>query len=237
LRERFTSALAHDLRNPLSIASTASQYLLLKYQYENPEQTRLLHKILESIQRIDEMISNLLDASRIQAGQPLLLVINECDLHEIVEKAVEDLVLVCGDRLILRAHDEVRGFWDGNGMRRVVDNLVINAFKYGSPDMPITVTLGESDDHVRLAVHNYGRPLSEVEKSTLFGLFQRTGAAERGDKQGWGIGLTVVKGIVESQGGRTCVESSTSAGTTFTVTLPRDARPFASQSVKEKQSS
>jgi signal transduction histidine kinase len=109
---------------------------------------------------------------------------------------------------------------------------VTNAFKYGSPGTPITVTLEQRDDRLKLAVHNYGRVLSEVEKGSLFELFQRSPTAETSGTQGWGIGLAVVKGIVESHGGAISVESEPNAGTVFAIDLPQDARPFLEQQTK-----
>lgn len=228
LRERVTSALAHDLRTPLSIASMASQ-LLLKQHLGNKEQSKLLHKIIESLDRVDGMIFDLLDASRIQAGHALFVSIEECDLHQVVEKTIEDLMLAHGNRIILRAQEEVKGYWNRDGLRRALENLVINSIKYGSPQAPVTVTLDQSDEQVRLAVHNYGRTLSQLEKSTFFNLFQRGGVVGVSGKQGWGIGLTVVKGIVESHGGEISVKSTESEGTTFILTLPKDVRPVLGQ--------
>jgi PAS domain S-box-containing protein len=225
LRERFTNALAHDLRSPLSTALMAAQFVH-RFKPEDAQRDHLLQTIVSALRRVDEMVENLLDASLLEAGQSLPLAASSCDLHAIVERTIGDLALVHGKRVIVRGAGETRGWWSGDGLRRVLENLVTNAFKYGAPDTPITVVLEHGADGPRLGVHNYGRALSEVEKQKLFQLFQRTETARVSGQQGWGIGLAVVKGIVESHGGTVAVDSEPAAGTTFTVALPWDSRPF-----------
>lgn len=225
LRERFMNTLAHDLRNPLATAAMAAQFLF-RFKPENGQRDHLLQTIIASLRRVDEMTENLLDASLLEAGQSLPLKAGPCDLRAIVERTVGDLALVHGDRIIVRGIHEAYGCWSSDGLHRILENLVTNAFKYGAPDTPVTVTLERGDDGPGLAVHNYGRPLGEAEKQTLFELFQRSGSAKVSGQQGWGIGLAVVKGIVESHGGHVAVESEAGAGTTFTIRLPWDSRPF-----------
>lgn len=223
LRERLTNTLAHDLRTPLSTASMAAQILLRSRENES-QREQLLKRAVASLERVDEMIKDMLDASVLRSGQTLAVSMAECDLHLLAHHVVADLAVVHGQRVALRAQEALLGFWSSDGLRRVIENLVVNALKYGSPDTAVTVTLTRTGEGARLAVHNYGRPLSEVEKSSLFQLFHRTPSAETGSAQGWGIGLAVVKGIVDAHHGRIGLESSALAGTTFTVDLPIDAR-------------
>jgi signal transduction histidine kinase len=105
-----------------------------------------------------------------------------------------------------------------------MENLISNAIKYGAADSPVTVTLQDLSDKVRISVHNFGNPLSDDERTRIFDQFKRSKAAEASGKKGWGIGLTIVRGLTEAHGGSITVESSQETGTTFAVTLPRDAR-------------
>jgi signal transduction histidine kinase len=103
-----------------------------------------------------------------------------------------------------------------------VENLATNAVKYSTPDTAITITIQQSDSKVILSVHNQGNPIALNEQDTLFQQFRRKKSAET--QVGWGLGLTVVKGITESHSGTVRIESSDEKGTSFIIELPRDAR-------------
>lgn len=110
-------------------------------------------------------------------------------------------------------------------MRRVLENLCNNAVKYGAHEHPITVTLKQLESgQALLSVHNWGAPIAAEDQATLFEPYRRTKAAQRGEQRGWGLGLTLVKGLVEAQHGTVKVESTEASGTTFTVILPIDVR-------------
>lgn len=224
LRERFVAALTHDLRTPLTAAKLCAE-LMLRKSDEPGNTQRLSSRIVDNIDRADTMIRNLLDANRIQAGEKLPLKISECDMLDSIRDAVQDLATIHGDRVYLKSGSTgVRGYWDCDGLRRIVDNLCNNAFKYGSPIKPVTVGLKDLGEQVEISVHNYGTPLSAHETEQLFGLFQRSAAARKSGQQGWGLGLTLVRGVAEAHGGAARVESSAEAGTTFFVLLPKDSR-------------
>jgi signal transduction histidine kinase len=110
-------------------------------------------------------------------------------------------------------------------MRRAVENLLTNAAKYSPPESTITISL--SSDHgsrMRLAIHNEGAPLSAEEQARIFRPFERGSSAEQSGKRGWGIGLTLVQGIVDAHGGTVQVDSTPAGGTTFTIINPMDSR-------------
>jgi PAS domain S-box-containing protein len=136
--------------------------------------------------------------------------------------SIASLQLVYGDRFILRAPLEVRGNWDAEALRRVAENLVVNAVKYGDAEQKVTISLHAEGPVAQFSVHNFGNPLSEAERKRVFQQFGRTRSAEESGKAGWGLGLTLVKGIAEAHGGTVEVASDT-RGTTFTVSLPLDS--------------
>jgi two-component system OmpR family sensor kinase len=111
-------------------------------------------------------------------------------------------------------------------MRRALENLLSNAGKYSYPGSAIRITLRNEDNQMCLSVHNQGAALSAEEQARIFQPFERGTAAEQGAQQGWGIGLTLVQGIVDTHGGKISVESTPGGGTTFTVKNPMDSRPF-----------
>jgi len=106
----------------------------------------------------------------------------------------------------------------------VLDNLLSNAVKYGERGGVITIRLRRVDDRMLLCVHNFGTLIPGEELALLFHPFHRTSDAKATGQRGWGLGLTLVRGIVEAHHGVVKVESYPKEGTTFTADLPIDAR-------------
>lgn len=226
LREQFVATLTHDLRTPLTAAKMGAQFILRRP--ENVEKNQQLAvKIIRSIDRMDQMVRDLLDASRIRAGESLALTMNPCDLREVALMTLRELGAAYGDRFMLETdRDSISGYWNEDGLRRVIENLASNAVKYGFPQQLITVSLKQTEETAQIIVHNFGNPIAAEEQQSLFEPFQRSHTAQNGSKKGWGLGLTLVKGVVEAHGGYVNVTSSESEGTRFIVTLPKDSRPF-----------
>jgi signal transduction histidine kinase len=187
---------------------------------------RLVDQILKSISRSDRMIHDLLDAHRIRAGKRLPLEIVSYRMNDLVGEVVEEMKSLHGDRFVIRTEPNVKGFWSWDGMRRVLENLLSNAVKYSEPVSPITISVKVASGlKMMLSVHNSGPALSPEEQARIFRPFERGKSAERSGKTGWGIGLTLVQGIIHAHGGAVSVES-TSSGTTFLVENPLDSRRF-----------
>jgi signal transduction histidine kinase len=223
LRERFVATLTHDLRTPLTAAKMSTQ--LLARKSDDPAVIQMISgRIADNINRADQMIRDLLDANRLRAGEKLPIQINACDLNQIASEVLEELSTLHGDRFVLHASSHIEGYWSGSGMRRILENLCNNAIKYGAPYRPIMITLKSMDQNVEISVHNEGSPISPEDQNTLFQPYRRTESAQIGKQRGWGLGLTLVRGIAEAHGGWVKVESSVSEGTTFSVQLPIDAR-------------
>lgn len=226
LRDAFVATLTHDLRTPLTAARMSAQ--LIARKPENVDNTRkLAGRIMANCERMDTMIRNLLDAGRIKAGEPIRVEIAECDLTEIAFRVCEDLITIHGDRFRVARSEAMVGHWSPDAMRRILENLLANAEKYGESGAPITVGLRESGDRVLLTVHNTGAVIAPEDRASMFDQFRRTRTAETGTRKGWGLGLTLVRGLAAAQGGTVKVESGPQEGTVFTIDLPRDATPFA----------
>jgi NO-binding membrane sensor protein with MHYT domain/nitrogen-specific signal transduction histidine kinase len=223
LRERFVSALAHDLRNPLSAAKMSASLILRGA--EDPDLVRKFStKVIHNIDRMDQMVQDLLDAHRITVGQQLPLQLQPVRLGELLQETVEDLTTSYGNRFVLDCPQSLRGEWDSKYLRRAVENLCTNAIKYGSDSTPVRIAADELESgDVRITVQNEGPPIAPGELPHLFEMFHRGGLAERQGKRGWGLGLSIVKGTVEAHGGVVAVRSNTEEGTVFTIRLPRSS--------------
>jgi signal transduction histidine kinase len=219
LRERFVSILAHDLRGPLSSARLTVDLLR-----EHPTNTApIATKLQGYLDRVDRMIHDLLDANRIRAGEPLPLRLEECELGSLAEHVVEEARALYGDRFVVECRAPVRGVWGPDELHRTIWNLVTNAVKHGA-NRPVTITVTRTDDQARVTVHNEGAPIPPQELPRIFEAYARVNPGS-GQRDGWGLGLTLVRGSVAAHGGRVDVTSD-ETGTTFTLELPLDARAF-----------
>ncbi len=217
IQEKFTNTLAHDLRGPISTAKMGAQ-LILKKPSDVATSTMIATRIVSSMERIDQLIYDLLDGSKLRAGEKLSLDLNDCDLNAILCQVAEDSRLENPSRIVYKSIGPVVGHWNESGLRRVVENLVNNALKFSPSESCITISLKKLGDTAEVSVQNFGKPIPQDEKTSLFQKFRRAKNAE--GKTGWGLGLTVVKGITEAHGGKVEVESSKEEGTIFKVTLP-----------------
>jgi len=142
----------------------------------------------------------------------------EIDLLEVCKQAIDELQLLNPGRVFrLDCEGPMGGSFDPDRVARVVGNLVNNALRYGDPNAPIDVSLRRTSAGIMLEVHNQGQPISPELLPHVFEAFQR-GPDAGGD--GLGLGLFIVKQIVEAHGGSIAVRSTQAEGTTFSVLWP-----------------
>lgn len=228
-RETFLSMLTHDLRTPLTAAKLFAQSVA-ESSNASAEDAYLTRKIVDNIDRADSMIVDLLDANRIKAGERIPLKASRCDIEALLTQTVEELRQAVGSRLVIDSIGGCTGLWSESTVRRIVENLVSNAVKYGSADTPIMVRLRCLDDRAQIEVHNFGGELRDAETESLFKIFHRSTEAEVSGESGWGVGLTLVKGLAEAHGGSVAVESGAGHGTSFIVQLKRETETATSHS-------
>lgn len=219
LREQFVATLTHDLRTPLSTISINTEILRLKCGAD-PQCAQVLRMMQDNLKRASEMVANLLDFHKVLSGHALPVRREPCDLATLASTVVKEMQALHGDRIVLRAQPGIQGLCDLGALRRVLDNLLGNALKYGAAGTPVTLSISARDGQALLSVHNVGNPLGEEERGRLFRPFQRSEKSYTQAQQGWGLGLTIVKGLVEAHGGNVTVDSDHERGTTFTVELP-----------------
>jgi signal transduction histidine kinase len=224
-RDELIAAISHDMKNPLHTARLGAE-LIRRGPTTASATERLAEQILKSIGQSDRMIHDLLDGQRLRAGKRLPLKIEEYRMNDLVEEVVQDFTGKHGERFAVHAEPNVNGFWSWDGMRRTLENLLSNAVKYSDPHSEITILLRVVAGKMTLSVHNHGPALSAADQLRIFKPFERATSAERSGKQGWGIGLTLVQGIVDAHGGTVTVESTPDGGTTFTIANPMDSRPY-----------
>lgn len=218
IQELFMVTLTHDLRNPINVVKMGTQ-LMLRRLKRGDTHMDVAARMLGAINRLDSMIQNLLDASRLRAGQSLKIEFEECDFQMLVQEVVEDLSFAYGERFVVVSDPHIRTCCSRKEIRRVIENLAINAVKYGEPNTPITLTVQETETQISLTIHNEGDPIALDAQSILFQQFRRTISAE--EQTGWGLGLFLAKNITEAHQGTLAVESAEGKGTSFIINLPK----------------
>ncbi|HZS37473.1 MAG TPA: sensor histidine kinase [Polyangia bacterium] len=238
VREGFVDTLAHDLRGPLTVAVAAGH--LLETRVSDDHDRHLAHRLLESVRRAELMLRDMLDASRVRAGQVLPLSLGPCDLTAIAREVADELTLVHGPRFFVKLDGNVRGVWCARQLRRALWNLGTNAVKHGAPDEHVIFSVElSSDPHgdgagARVAVYNRGPAIAARELERIFDPFRRGGLAV--PDSGWGLGLVLVRACAEAHGGSIEVRSDPDEGTTFALRLPLDSRAYYQAQLDRDQS-
>lgn len=217
LQQKFTYTLAHDLLTPITSTKMGLQMLIKKLNGE-PTLKSTTEKFLVSMNRIELMINDLLDAGRLDSGKKLEMPLEQIDLNYILNDNIEELNSQHKSRITYNSPGPMNGNYNESGIKRVVDNLISNAIKYSDPKTDIKLELKKVKENYHISVHNFGEAITEVNMSNLFKQFHRSNTAE--GTKGWGLGLSVVKGITEAHNGHVTVKSNTDEGTTFNVFLP-----------------
>jgi PAS domain S-box-containing protein len=223
LRDDFLSVASHELRTPLTSLKLEAANLLRRARRGDLTSDRLvtrLERIDAQAARMHRLINELLDVSRIVAGR-LELSLEEVDLVQVVGEVVaqfKDEAARAGCALTSETPRAAIGHWDRSRLEQVVTNLVTNAIKYGG-GKPITVEVAEHDDRIKLTVRDHGLGIPTEDQDRIFERFER--AASTRNYSGIGLGLWIVKQIVEALGGTVIVDSAPERGSAFTVELPR----------------
>lgn len=223
LREQFVMTLTHDLKTPLHAATMGAEIVAATAATDQAKQAA--QTIQRNLRRMDEMINSLLDTMVFHQGEKLKLNLSHFDMRALAEEICEQTALRDG-RTFEVVGQALKGWWDRGAMRRVLENLINNAVKYSPPNTAIRIGVEEMHEQLLLCVHNQGPPIPVDEQESVFQVFRRARQAKEGKIQGWGIGLPYVRAVAESHGGSVFVDSSAERGTTFSVDIPVDARPF-----------
>ena len=221
LRADFVSLVSHELRSPMAAVIGAARTLQERWRMLAADQREsFLALIGDETARLAELVGDVLDTSRIEAGT-FSYRFEEVDLGRVVDEAVgaallaqQDVPVVASVRGALPA---IRG--DRARLRQVLGNLIENAVKYSPEGGEVRVSAGAANGAVRIAVRDAGPGIPREQQGRIFEKFGRA-EVEGGAKPGTGLGLFIARSIAEAHGGSLEVSSGPEHGSTFTLTLP-----------------
>lgn len=219
--------LGHDIRSPVGAIRMAAG-LVPQMGLVNKDQSQLLKQIEISADRVQVIVSDLLDMAKSKAGHGLPLKKAKCCLTRLCNRIVDETRLGHPGREIFAIlPSTIEGYWDEVRLGQLLGNLLANAVQYGAADMPIIVHLSEEGgggSEVLLAVTNGGDPIPATHLDHIFKSFSR-GPDTDPDRviptSNLGLGLFISKEIVSAHGGSISVRSGATQGTTFSVRLPK----------------
>jgi len=226
MKSEFVSTVSHELRTPLTSIKGFIRTLLDDTEgYYDPETQMEFYRIIDTeCDRLVRLISDLLNLSRIESGRALELVLTEVEVRDLITRVVESQRAYTNKHefnIIVQA-DLPRITADRDKTDQILTNLLSNAIKYSPDGGRVTVHAREVGDYVAISVTDQGIGIPEEQMGKLFTRFHRVETRDARRQYGTGLGLYLVKHLVEAHHGEVKVESKVGEGSTFTVLLPKN---------------
>ena len=227
MKDEFVAIVSHELRTPLTAIRGSLQLLLADNAVSDPDNQQLLVVALKSCDRLVRIINDMLDISKIEAGQ-FKLRIGPLVVRNLVQQAVDGVESVAAPAGVALVVDvaadiaEISG--DADRLTQALVNLLSNVVKFAPRGSTITVSARETPEAVVFSVADRGQGIAQDDIARLFRKFQQLDDAGTRRAGGTGLGLSITKAIIEEHGGTISVDSVVGRGTTFTFTIPRAER-------------
>lgn len=219
---RFTADASHEIRTPLTALRSVGE-VALQGEKTPAEYREVIGTMLEEVDRLSRLADELLALARVEAGQTQYR-FEPVDLTVLAGHVAEQLSVLAEERgqaLVLEAPEEVLVEADRLALLRSLVNLIDNAIKYSAEGAPITVRVRTEADQAILEVSDHGPGIGPEHLERIFERFYRIDPSRSREMSGTGLGLSLVRLIVEAHAGRVEVESEVGDGTTFRIVLPR----------------
>jgi signal transduction histidine kinase len=219
--DAFISMASHELRTPVTSLKGFTQILQRRLKHQaDPQSLFFLERMNAQLNRLTNLISDLLDVSKIEAGILELHRANvDCD--ELVRETVEAVQANCAThRLDIEGKTEAQVYADRDRLEQVLMNLLTNAIKYSPEADSILIRLRKVQGQVEVAIQDFGIGIPEEHQERVFERFYQVSGPEQNTYPGLGIGLYIARTLIERHGGRLWLKSRQGAGSTFYFTLP-----------------
>src|SRR6266496_6332969 len=226
LKDEFLSLASHELRTPLTSIQGNAELMHMKLQRRakatdsSEQDIQAVERIIRQAKRLNRLIDEMLDATRIQ-GEVLELN-NEADINLVeITRRVIDSYAAAGREINLEdTAVALVGNWDEARLEQVLYNLISNALKYSPADTSVKVRLERQDNEAVVSIKDQGPGLSAEEQAHIFDRYYRLSRDEKSNVGGLGLGLYIAQQIITRFGGRLWVESKPGDGSTFSIALP-----------------
>ncbi|MHB1864724.1 MAG: sensor histidine kinase [Candidatus Saccharimonadales bacterium] len=223
MKSEFISLASHQLRTPLASIKTYSHMLLDGYMGQIDDEKRpALETIVSATNRMNELISTLLNISRLESGA-ILVEISKIDLSLIVTEIINELEIQAKARSInlrMRLKGSPVIYSDAPIIKEVLANLISNSVKYSKDNGNVTISISSSQNFVTISIKDNGLGIPDPAKAQIFSKFFRANNVIQIETSGTGLGLYLVKGLVSELGGKITFTSKENVGTTFRLKLP-----------------
>lgn len=222
MKNEFVSTAAHELRTPLATIIGYTDLLMMKNDFSPEQKGEFIKLIQKKAERLGDIVSDLLDISRIEAGEGVQLDPKPHRIDQLCEEVVK------GFQLQTKEHDFVLELSQASGitvvsdrfaMMQILENLLSNAVKYSPRGGEIHISCQLENGTCVLTVGDQGLGMTSEQVVRIFDKFYRVDATNTAIS-GTGLGMTIVKHLVEAQAGQVSITSSVGKGTTVTITLP-----------------
>jgi signal transduction histidine kinase len=221
MRSAFVATVSHELRSPLTLISGYTDTLLNAGPWDRATQREFLEIVARSAAKLAQLVDNLLDAAKVEAGV-LHLEREPVRVERIAEQVVAHRRILTADHQFDVHLEAALPLADADPVRleQILANLVDNAIKYSPEGGPITIHISRDADGLTIAVTDRGVGVTRMEAERLFERFYRVDSSLTRSARGVGLGLFICRSLVEAHGGRIWVESQPGQGSTFSFTLP-----------------
>ncbi len=222
-KQQIVDVVSHDLKGPFNRIFALVQLMSLSGGNLTDDQKEYMGKIHQiSVDGLN-MVRNLLDSKKIEE-EILDLTLEPIDLESFVSSFIKNYKSVAQRKkieLIFKSSGNVMVLADRLYLNRILDNIVSNAIKFSQKEKEVTVSIENTQENVFLMVRDEGPGISEEEQEKLYGKFQKLSAKPTGGESSTGLGLSIVKALVESMGGSIACRSRLGEGTEFIITLKK----------------
>ncbi|MBW2690557.1 MAG: Cache 3/Cache 2 fusion domain-containing protein [Deltaproteobacteria bacterium] len=223
IKSEFISTAAHEMRTPMSVIMGYIELLMDKSQFGHftaEKQQEFLGAAYRKSKALAQIVNDLFDTSRIESGLPLPIDRTECDLNKVLSTVVSHYEIHTSKHSFkMNLDGQAMVSADGNKMTQVFENLISNAIKYSPDGGEIEVRSTLKNDYLRIDIEDQGSGMTAEQLERIFDKFYRADSVDS-TVSGLGLGMSIVKAIVEGHDGRIWVESTPGKGTCVSLEIP-----------------